>query len=195
MNWLEKIAYRLNIILFRISTGNARVRLARRLGVRIGSNCELYYCNLSTEPYLISIGNNCKITYGVTFMTHDGAKWVLEQNADFEGSKFGPIIIRDNSFIGVNAIIMPGVVIGPSSVVGAGAVVTKDVPPNTVYAGNPARFISTYEEYLEKCRLKNTGNIPRKELKAVLTNMFKRELDQHIELPDEPVLETHEPAH
>ena len=172
MNWLEKIAYRLNIVLFRISTGNARVRLARRLGVHIGSNCELYYCNLSTEPYLISIGNNCKITYGVTFMTHDGAKWVLEQNADFEGSKFGPIIIRDNSFIGVNAIIMPGVVIGPSSVVGAGAVVTKDVPPNTVYAGNPARFISTYEEYLKKCRLKNTGNIPRKELKAVLTNML-----------------------
>ena len=195
MNWLEKIAYRLSIILFRISTGNARVRLARRLGVRIGSNCQLYYCNLSTEPYLISIGNNCKITYGVTFMTHDGAKWVLEQNADFEGSKFGPIIIRDNSFIGVNAIIMPGVVIGPSSVVGAGSVVTKDVPPNAVYAGNPARFICTYEEYLEKCRLKNTGNIPRKQLKAVLTKMFERELDQRIELPDEPVLETQEPAH
>jgi tetrahydrodipicolinate N-succinyltransferase len=128
-------------------------------------------------------------------MTHDGAKWVLEQNADFEGSKFGPIIIRDNSFIGVNAIIMPGVIIGPSSVVGAGSVVTKDVPPNTVYAGNPARFICTYEEYLEKCRLKNTGTIPRKQLKPVLTKMFERELDQRIELPDELVLETQEPAH
>jgi tetrahydrodipicolinate N-succinyltransferase len=120
---------------------------------------------------------------------------VLEQNADFEGSKFGPIIIRDNSFIGVNAIIMPSVVIGPSSVVGAGSVVTKDVPPNTVHAGNPARFICTYEEYLAKCRLKNTGNIPRKQLKAVLTKMFERELDQRIELPDELVLETQEPAH
>jgi tetrahydrodipicolinate N-succinyltransferase len=128
-------------------------------------------------------------------MTHDGAKWVLEQNADFEGSKFGPIIIRDNSFIGVNAIIMPGVVIGPSSVVGAGSVVTKDVPPNTVYAGNPARFICTYYEYLEKGRLKNTGNIPRKQLKAVLTKMFERELDQRFDLPDEQVLETQEPAH
>jgi tetrahydrodipicolinate N-succinyltransferase len=126
-------------------------------------------------------------------MTHDGAKWVLEQNADFEGSKFGPIIIRDNSFIGVNAIIMPSIVIGPNSVVGAGSVVTKDVPPNSVYAGNPARFICTYEEYLEKCRLKDTGNIPRKELKAVLTNMFEHELDQHIELPDEQVVKTQKP--
>ncbi len=190
MNWLEKFVYRLNILLFRISTGDARIRLARRLGVQIGSNCELYYCNLSTEPYLISIGNNCKITYGITFMTHDGAKWVLEQNNDFEGSKFGPITIRDNSFIGVNAIIMPNVVIGPNSVVGAGSVVTKDVPPCTVYAGNPARFICTYEEYFEKCLLKSTGKIPRKELKAVLTKMFERELEQHIQIFDEKAAET-----
>jgi acetyltransferase-like isoleucine patch superfamily enzyme len=193
MNWLEKITYRLNIVLFRLSSGKARIRLARQLGVRIGSNCELYYCNLSTEPYLISIGNNCKITYGVTFMTHDGAKWVLEQKGDFEGSKFGPIVIRDNSFIGVNAIIMPDTVIGPNSVVGAGSVVTKDVPPNTVYAGNPARFICTYEEYLEKCRLKNTGSIPRRELKAVLTSMFKRELEQSEESPAEHALEAQKP--
>jgi acetyltransferase-like isoleucine patch superfamily enzyme len=184
MNWLEKFLYRLNIVLFRICSGSARVYLARRLGVRIGSNCQLYYCNLSTEPYLISIGNNCKITYGVTFMTHDGAKWVLEQNHDFEGTKFGPISIHDNSFIGVNSIIMPNVVIGPNSIVGAGSVVTKDVPPNTVYAGNPARFICTYEEYLEKCRLKNTGTIPRENMKDVLTKMFEQELEQRVEPRD-----------
>jgi acetyltransferase-like isoleucine patch superfamily enzyme len=185
MNSLEKFVYRLYIVLFRVCTGRTRIYLARRLGVRIGNNCQLYYCNLSTEPYLISIGNNCKITYGVTFMTHDGAKWVLEQNNDFEGSKFGPITIRDDSFIGVNAIIMPNVVIGPNSIVGAGSVVTKDVPPCTVYGGNPARFICTYEEYLEKCLFKNTGKIPRKELKVILTKMFERELDQHIQTIDE----------
>ncbi len=181
MNWLEKFAYRLQILLFRISTGRARIFLARQLGVRIGNNCELYYCYLSTEPYLISIGDNCKITYGVTFMTHDGAKWVLEKNGDFEGTKFGPITIRNNSFIGVNSIIMPNVTIGPNSIVGAGSVVTKDVPPNTVYAGNPAKFISTYDEYLEKCRLKNTGAIPRAEMKRVLEAMFEHELDQRSE--------------
>jgi len=115
-------------------------------------------------------------------MTHDGAKWVLEQNGDFKGTKFGPVTIRDNSFIGVNSIIMPNIVIGPSSIVGAGSVVTKDVPPYTVYAGNPARFICTYEEYLETCHLKNTGEIPRTEMKHVLTTMFKQELDQQFEI-------------
>jgi acetyltransferase-like isoleucine patch superfamily enzyme len=115
-------------------------------------------------------------------MTHDGAKWVLEKNHDFEGTKFGPITIRDNSFIGVNSIIMPDVAIGPDSIVGAGSVVTSDVPPNTVYAGNPARFICTYEEYLEKCRLKNTGNIPRENMQDVLTKMFEQKLEQRGEL-------------
>ncbi len=114
-------------------------------------------------------------------MTHDGAKWVLEQNHDFNGTKFGPITIRDNSFVGVNSIIMPDVEIGPNSVVGAGSVVTHDVPPNTVYAGNPARFICTYDEYLESCRRKNTGTIPRKNVKEVLTAMFRHELEQESE--------------
>ncbi len=114
-------------------------------------------------------------------MTHDGAKWVLEQNREFEGTKFGPITIHDNSFIGVNSIIMPNVIIGPNSIVGAGSVVTKNVPPNTVYAGNPARHICTYEEYLEKCRLKNTGTIPRENMKDVLTKMFEQELEQQAE--------------
>jgi acetyltransferase-like isoleucine patch superfamily enzyme len=184
MNWLEKFVYRLYIALFRLSSGSTRIYLARKLGVRIGNNCELYYCNLSTEPYLISIGDNCKITYGVTFMTHDGAKWVLEQNNDFDGTKFGPIVIHDNSFIGVNSIIMPDVEIGPNSVVGAGSVVTHRVPPNTVYAGNPARFICTYDEYLEKCQMKNTGSIARENMKAVLTEMFKQELEQSADHVD-----------
>ena len=56
------------------------------------------------------------------------------------------IEIKDGTWIGANAIILPGVQsIGPNAVVGAGAVVTKDVPPNTVAAGNPARAIRTLD--------------------------------------------------
>ncbi|HSH03858.1 MAG TPA: sugar O-acetyltransferase [Anaerolineae bacterium] len=52
-----------------------------------------------------------------------------------------PITINDYVWIGGNATILPGLTIGHNAVVGAGAVVTKDVPPNTVVAGNPARII------------------------------------------------------
>jgi acetyltransferase-like isoleucine patch superfamily enzyme len=52
-----------------------------------------------------------------------------------------PIVIDDDVWIGGNAVILPGVHIGRHSVVGAGSVVTKDVPPYTVVAGNPARVL------------------------------------------------------
>jgi hypothetical protein len=55
----------------------------------------------------------------------------------------------DDVFIGRGATILPGVTIGPRAIVGAGAVVSKDVPPNSVVAGNPARFIRTLDEHLE----------------------------------------------
>ena len=51
------------------------------------------------------------------------------------------VVIEDGVFIGVHAIILPGVTIGEGAMVGAGAVVTKDVPPRTMVAGNPARVI------------------------------------------------------
>ncbi|MBQ6957081.1 MAG: hypothetical protein IJP77_00805 [Bacteroidales bacterium] len=53
-----------------------------------------------------------------------------------------PLVIEDNVFIGAQCIIMPGVGrIGENSVISAGSVVTKEVPPNTIVAGNPAKNI------------------------------------------------------
>ena len=52
-------------------------------------------------------------------------------------------MIGERCFIGANALIMPGVTIGNQSVIGGGSVVTKDVPPNCIVAGNPARVIRT----------------------------------------------------
>jgi acetyltransferase-like isoleucine patch superfamily enzyme len=53
-----------------------------------------------------------------------------------------PVIIGDNVWIGMGAVILKGVTIGDNSVVAAGAIVTKSVPPNVVVAGNPARIVS-----------------------------------------------------
>jgi len=57
-----------------------------------------------------------------------------------------PIVIEDNVWLGGAAILLPGVTVGRNAVVGAGAVVTRDVPANTVVAGNPARVIREIEQ-------------------------------------------------
>lgn len=59
--------------------------------------------------------------------------------------KRGAVRVEDGAFIGINAIVLPGVRIGRNAVVGAGAVVTADVPDCTVVAGNPARVIRKYD--------------------------------------------------
>ena len=63
---------------------------------------------------------------------------------------FGPISIGNNVFIGNNVIILPGVTVGDNVVIGAGAVVTKNIPSNSVCAGVPARVIKTIDEYADK---------------------------------------------
>ncbi|MEE3404785.1 MAG: DapH/DapD/GlmU-related protein, partial [Acutalibacteraceae bacterium] len=64
--------------------------------------------------------------------------------------RFGKISIGDNVNIGWNVIILPGVTIGNNVVIRAGAVVTKDIPDNSVAAGVPAKVIETIEQYSEK---------------------------------------------
>lgn len=127
-------------------------RYAREVGVTIGAGCKLIRPNFGSEPWLIRIGNHVEVTGGVKFITHDGATWVFRDQEKYKKvRKFGIIDIKDNCFIGLNSIILPGVTIGPNSVVGAGSIVNRDVPPNTVVAGNPARTICSLEEYADKC--------------------------------------------
>ena len=59
--------------------------------------------------------------------------------------KTAPVKIGDNVWIGMNAVILKGVIIGDNSVVAAGAVVTKSIAPNTIVAGNPAIVVKTFE--------------------------------------------------
>jgi serine acetyltransferase len=81
--------------------------------------------------------------------------------------------------IGINSIILPNVEIGPNSIVGAGSIVTNNIPPNSVYAGNPAKYICSVSEYLEKC-MKNDVNVPYyllpKDKKRKLKEIFQERL-------------------
>lgn len=131
-----------------------RIKLNRlkRQGVKLGENISITgKLRVGSEGYLIEIGNDVTIA-GADILTHDGGIRVirkLEGNPNLK--KQGTVSIRNNSFIGKNSIILPGISIGPNSIVGCGSVVTKNVPPNTVYAGNPAKYICSIEEYKEKC--------------------------------------------
>lgn len=123
----------------------------REKGAQIGVHNRIMIRNFGEAPYLIRIGNHCTITSGVELITHDGGGWVFTE-VDRTIQKFGTISILDNCFIGLRTIVLPNVTIGPNSIVGAGSVVTKDIPANTVVAGNPARVISTLDDYIAKIR-------------------------------------------
>lgn len=100
----------------------------------------------------IEIGSHCLISWNVGLADSDfhpldpKQRWAdAEALAPYNPQRVArpplrtaPVIIKDNVWIGMNATVIRGVTIGENSVVGAGSVVTKDVPPNVVVAGNPA---------------------------------------------------------
>lgn len=87
----------------------------------------------------IKIGNGCAIARNVMIMDFDAHPITYADGTTNCITK--PIVIEDNVWIGVGSIILKGVTIGKGAIVGAGSVVTKDVPSNSIVAGNPARVI------------------------------------------------------
>ena len=90
----------------------------------------------------IVIGDACMIAHGVYISDAD---WhgIYDRAEPVGNTK--PVVLEDNVWIGDSAIICKGVTIGENSIIGAGAVVTKNVPPNSVFAGNPAKLVKTLE--------------------------------------------------
>lgn len=92
----------------------------------------------------ITIGNNVKIGGGTCLWTtdfHSLDPSIRRGSRDLENKRVLPIEICDNVFIGAKSIILKGVCIGENSIVGAGSVVTKSIPANEIWGGNPAKFI------------------------------------------------------
>ena len=116
----------------------------RKRGVRIGDNVEIINCKIDYgHGYLLEIGNNCVITH-CTILTHDGS---TKMHIGY--SRVGRVKIGDNVFVGQNSVILPGVEIGSNVVVGAGSIVMSNIPDNSVVMGNPARIISTLDEFIQ----------------------------------------------
>jgi carbonic anhydrase/acetyltransferase-like protein (isoleucine patch superfamily) len=134
------------------------VWLLRKRGVRVSS--EALWISPKAffdfgEPGSISIGRRSVVSHFVQVLTHD---YSLDRVAESrgitdlttEGLRRAPVRIGDYCFIGIGAILLAGVSIGDRSIVGAHAVVTKDVPPDSVVAGNPARLVSTTDRFMER---------------------------------------------
>lgn len=98
--------------------------------------------NIRASGGHIIIGNNCLISQHITMVAsgHNFRKGTLIVNQGWNVDKRN-IIIEDDVWIGANSVILPGITIKQGAIIGAGSVVTKDVPPFAIVAGNPAQII------------------------------------------------------
>lgn len=107
--------------------------------VEIGSDCYINFNCTILDEAKVTIGDHAFIGPNVNILTACHGLTAEERRRGVEWSE--PITIKPDCWIGGGATILPGVTIGEGSTIGAGSVVTKNVPPREVWAGNPARMI------------------------------------------------------
>jgi acetyltransferase-like isoleucine patch superfamily enzyme len=108
--------------------------LSANARILIGDNCGFSGTVIGCFSSII-IGDHVKC--GANTLITDG-DWHPE---DPRSSAPKPIVIGDNVWLGVNVTVMKGVIIGANSLIGAGSIVTRDIPPNVIAAGNPCKVI------------------------------------------------------
>ena len=115
--------------------------------VVIGDHTRIGIHNTIIGP--VTIGNHVNLAQGITVTALNHNFDDTTKRIDEQGIATKPVVISDDVWIGANAVILPGVTIGRHAVVAAGAIVTKDVPDNTLVGGVPAKFIKTLENDIE----------------------------------------------
>lgn len=121
-----------------------------KLGLKVGQNFnpQLGFELDPSHCWLIEIGND--VTFGphVQVLAHDAS------TCKYIGyAKIGRVNIGNNVFVGAGSIILPGVSIGDNVIIGAGSVVCKSIASGFVAAGNPAKEISTVDDYIRKHKI------------------------------------------
>jgi len=119
--------------------------LHRWRGVRMGADCFIDPAAIleTAYPENITLGDDVRVTAGAIIMTHIKPPHYL-RDAGHVAVVLKPVVLEDHCFIGVNAVVMPGVTVGRAAVVASGAVVTTNVPALTMVAGNPAKIVKRF---------------------------------------------------
>lgn len=109
--------------------------------IKIGNNCGLNGTIIRARIKII-IGDNCKFGHGTIILDSNSHNTSIDPLIRSTGKSIdSPVIIGNNVWVGMHSIILKGVHIGDNSIIAAGSVVTKNVPSNKLYGGNPAKFI------------------------------------------------------
>lgn len=140
----------------------AYIEICKSKGMKVGNEVIFVEApDFGSEPFLIEIGERTKITAGCRFINHDGAMYTIRNMEKFSDARnFGRIKLGKNCFVGNNCTFLPGSQMGDNCILGAGSVLNSSMPDNSVYAGVPAKFICTIDEYGNKA-LENNVMYPR----------------------------------
>jgi acetyltransferase-like isoleucine patch superfamily enzyme len=144
----------------------------------MGRDVGIVYGTEILDPAYVRLGNNVLLA-NCTLIGHDGSIEVLNRAYGVKLDAVGKVDIRDNVFVGHRAIVMPGVTIGPNAIVAAGAVVTKDVPPDAIVGGVPARVLGSVAELVAR-RARETAALPWADLIAQREGAFDAELEPEL---------------
>lgn len=132
----------------------------------VGDNCYIGERTKIWSMESITIGNDVLIAHNVNILDTNShsleedtrkneLQYILRYGEPKENifkRKTAPVVIEDGVWIGLNSIILKGVTIGQGAVIAAGSVVTRDIPPHCVAAGNPAKIVKTLKEE-EECEI------------------------------------------